>query len=146
MFLYGRAGRLTAENGGFRPGQDATPFGQGSGTLRARSHCRFAPPFIHFIIIPDSLTYSVPLFLKRQCDRTPGTLRYKGNCSTERSVMPPCSQANAYPANRCPLPPRGDLLSQRNPMCDVRTTLGGWLRRGPPVIIPPHSRLYIKSL
>ena len=27
-------------------------------------------PLIHFI--PDSLTYSVPLFLKRQCDRTLG--------------------------------------------------------------------------
>jgi hypothetical protein len=36
--------------------------------VRARSHCRLAPPPIHFI--PDSLTYSVPLFLKRQCDRT----------------------------------------------------------------------------
>ena len=33
-----------------------------------RSHCRFVPPLIHFI--PYSLTYSVPLFLKRQCDRT----------------------------------------------------------------------------
>ena len=35
---------------------------------RARSYCRFGLPFIHFI--PDSLTYSAPLFLKRQCDRT----------------------------------------------------------------------------
>jgi hypothetical protein len=34
---------------------------------RGRSHCRFVPPLIRFI--PDSLTYSVPLFLKRQCDR-----------------------------------------------------------------------------
>jgi hypothetical protein len=34
----------------------------------ARSHCRFVKPPIHFI--PYSLTYSVPLFLKRQCDRT----------------------------------------------------------------------------
>jgi hypothetical protein len=31
-------------------------------------HCRFVPPLIHFI--PGSLTISVPLFLKRQCDRT----------------------------------------------------------------------------
>jgi hypothetical protein len=37
------------------------------------SHCRFAPPLIHFI--PHSLTYSVPLFLKRQCDRTLGPHR-----------------------------------------------------------------------
>ena len=35
---------------------------------RAQSHFRFVPPLIHFI--PDSLIYSVPLFLKRQCDRT----------------------------------------------------------------------------
>ena len=41
------------------------------GRARARSHCRyFAPPLIHFI--PDSLTYSAPLFLKRQRDRTVG--------------------------------------------------------------------------
>jgi hypothetical protein len=33
-------------------------------------HCRFVRPLINFI--PDSLTYSVPLFLKRQCDRTLG--------------------------------------------------------------------------
>ena len=36
----------------------------------ARSHCRFALPRIQFIL--DSLTYSVPLLLKRQCDRTLG--------------------------------------------------------------------------
>jgi hypothetical protein len=40
------------------------------GDDRARSHCRFVRPFI--CTIPDALTYSVPLFLKRQCDRTPG--------------------------------------------------------------------------
>jgi hypothetical protein len=34
----------------------------------------FAIPLILFI--PDSLTYSVPLFLKRQCDRTLGQLRH----------------------------------------------------------------------
>jgi hypothetical protein len=44
--------------------------GFGYGEHRARSHCRFAPPLIHFI--PYLLTYSVPLSLKRQCDRTPG--------------------------------------------------------------------------
>jgi hypothetical protein len=37
---------------------------------RARSHCRFAPPVIHSIL--DSLTFSVPLFLKRRCGRTLG--------------------------------------------------------------------------
>ena len=41
----------------------------GGGHDRARSHCRFALPLIHFV--PDSPRYSVPLLLKRQCDRTP---------------------------------------------------------------------------
>ena len=40
------------------------------GGYRARPHCRFVLTLIH--CIPDSLTYSVPLFLKRQCDRTLG--------------------------------------------------------------------------
>jgi hypothetical protein len=36
-----------------------------------RSHCHSVPPLIHFM--PEySLTYSVPLFLNRQCDRTLG--------------------------------------------------------------------------
>jgi hypothetical protein len=39
------------------------------GAGRARSRNRFAPPLTHFI--PDPLTHSVPLYLKRQCDRTP---------------------------------------------------------------------------
>ena len=34
------------------------------------SHGRFVPPLPHFI--PDSLTYSAPLFLKRQRGRTLG--------------------------------------------------------------------------
>ena len=33
------------------------------------------PPLIHFT--PDLLTYSVPLFLKRQCDRTQGAAASK---------------------------------------------------------------------
>jgi hypothetical protein len=43
---------------------------EGSGANWDRSHCRLVLPLIHFI--PDSLTYSAPLFLKRQCDRTLG--------------------------------------------------------------------------
>ena len=39
------------------------------GLPRARPPCRFARPLIHGI--PDSLTYSAPLFLKRRRDRTP---------------------------------------------------------------------------
>jgi hypothetical protein len=46
----------------------ATARRQAEQVRRARSHCRFAPPLSHFI--PYSLPYSVPLFLKRQCDRT----------------------------------------------------------------------------
>ena len=42
------------------------------GRLRAPSHCRFVLPLIYFT--PDSLTYSAPLFLKRQYDRTLGQL------------------------------------------------------------------------
>ena len=40
------------------------------GEDRARSHCRVASPSTHYI--PDSLSYSAPLSLTRQCDRTPG--------------------------------------------------------------------------
>jgi hypothetical protein len=45
----------------------------GDGAHRARSHCRVAPPLIHSI--PDLLTYSVPLFLKRP--RTLGALPHQ---------------------------------------------------------------------
>jgi hypothetical protein len=40
------------------------------GARRARSHCRFVLLLLH--VIKDLLTYSVPPFLKRQCDRTLG--------------------------------------------------------------------------
>jgi hypothetical protein len=42
----------------------AWPLAEGSG---ARSHCRFVRPHIRFA--PDSITYSVSLFLKRKRDR-----------------------------------------------------------------------------
>jgi hypothetical protein len=38
-----------------------------SSSARARSHCRAVLPLIHFT--PDSLRDSVPLFLKRRCNR-----------------------------------------------------------------------------
>ena len=41
------------------------------GPARARSHCRSALLLIHFT--PDSRTHSVPLYLKRQCNRTLGS-------------------------------------------------------------------------
>ena len=55
------------------PGAGLGQTGPAAGGARARSHSRFVLSFIHFI--PGSLTYSVPLFLKRQCDRTPGGRR-----------------------------------------------------------------------
>jgi hypothetical protein len=54
-----------------RCGQVGLPvMGWGAVPRRARPHCRFAPPLVH--VIPDSLWDSVPLFLTRQCDWTPG--------------------------------------------------------------------------
>jgi hypothetical protein len=44
------------------------------GSTRTRSHCRFVLQLIH--CITDLLRDSVPLFLKRQCDRTPGPTRH----------------------------------------------------------------------
>jgi hypothetical protein len=73
------AARLTTDDIFHRPGRSAAgdlarhEFKQaleGAGMPRARLHCRFVLPLILFI--PDSLTYSVPLFLKQQCDRAPG--------------------------------------------------------------------------
>jgi hypothetical protein len=43
-----------------------------AGTLRARSHCRFVSPLIHFI--PDPLTYLVPLTLGMLADAVGGCL------------------------------------------------------------------------
>jgi hypothetical protein len=75
---YGRAvsRRGLAERGGRVAGRAlqrlcdlrADCGGATRGGHRARSHCRFVLPLIHFI--PYFLKYSVSLFLKRQCDRT----------------------------------------------------------------------------
>ena len=46
------------------------PLAGPAGEARARSLRRFVLPFIRFA--PDSLAYSVALFLKQQCDRTLG--------------------------------------------------------------------------
>jgi hypothetical protein len=43
------------------------------GAARARSHCHFRLPLIHFT--PESPTIPVPLFLNRQCDRTLGDMK-----------------------------------------------------------------------
>ena len=55
--------------------REAPDLGHGRpGEFRARTQSRFVLPLINFI--PDSLTYSVPLYLERHCDRTlrPGAL------------------------------------------------------------------------
>jgi hypothetical protein len=112
--MYGRAGRLTAKNGGFRPPPPPVLARAGArrvaprvgrappavlpsvaaraaleqarpGPPRARAHCRSVLPLVHFI--PDSLTYSVLLFLKRQCDRTLG--------------LPPATRCAERPASAC---------------------------------------------
>ena len=53
----------------------------------ARSHCRIVLPLVHFI--PGLRTYSVPLNLKRQCDRTLGQPR----AAPGRARGPPHGQA-----------------------------------------------------
>ena len=50
---------------------------------RARSHCRFLPPLILFIIYSPTY-YSVPLFLNRQCDRTLGASRVATRSTSRR--------------------------------------------------------------
>ena len=59
---------ITEQGEGRRPRLAQRPAGR-QASKRARSHCRAVPPLTH--VIPDSLTYSVPPSLKRQCDRTP---------------------------------------------------------------------------
>ena len=54
------------------------------GASRARSRCRVAPPLIHFT--PDSIAYSVRLFLKRQCDRTLGVSLISGSICLSLAV------------------------------------------------------------
>ena len=51
-------------------GQLLTGCGTGGGRGRVQSHRHFVVRFV--LLIPDLLRHSVPLFLKRQCDRTPG--------------------------------------------------------------------------
>ena len=51
-----------------------------------------------------------------------GYYNYTGNCTT---ALGPCHEWGQLKANRCPARPRGALLSERNPTCDVRTYRGG---------------------
>ena len=54
-------------------GARALPPRLADGAARARPHCRVVLPLIHFT--SDVLTYSMPLFLRRQCDQTLGAAR-----------------------------------------------------------------------
>jgi arylsulfatase A-like enzyme len=77
------------------------------GDIRARSHCRFVLPLIHFI--PDSLTYSVALFLKRQCDRTLGDMQMEKQqfykmVPYDASASVPMIIHDARPGRQLPLP------------------------------------------
>jgi hypothetical protein len=59
-----------------------------------------------------------------------GYYNYTGNCTVPSSVpglqgTNKCHQFGQIKANRCPEQPRGDLLAQRNPSCDIRTYRGG---------------------
>ena len=66
------------------------------GAPRARSHCRFVLPFIHFI--PNLLTYSVPQVLKRQCDRTLGVPRTQLQGARRHAQI---HRAGGAPSGRC---------------------------------------------
>ena len=57
----------------------------GRGVARARSHCGFVLLFTRFV--PYSLTYSLPLFLKRQYDRALGVAACLCGCCTRASAV-----------------------------------------------------------
>jgi hypothetical protein len=98
------------------------------GLLRARSHCRFVLPRIRFI--QDLLTYSVPLFLKRQCDGTLGLLRF---------VLAKAA-ATAPPAP--PPPELGALLLDGEDEDDFRAELG---YRSPGLAPSPRTLIILPS-
>jgi hypothetical protein len=84
------------------------------GAVGARSRCRLVLPLIHFI--PYSLIYSVPLFLKRQCDRTLGALRQRRQEERPRglihsypmSITPSeCQVSELVNSDTCPRPTTG---------------------------------------
>jgi hypothetical protein len=86
-------------------------FGAADGTLRARPHCRSAPPRIHFA--PDSLRDLVPPFSERQRDRTLGALQLVPRSHAERARVHHVSDG----------PPTGAVLPPAQQACR-----GGWLR------------------
>jgi hypothetical protein len=104
-------------------GQSDRPNGRGA--CRTRSHYRFVLPLIHFI--PYSLTYSVPLFLKRQCDRTLGVRGHPGRAG----------QRAGRARQRAPPPAAAGGRVRARPHC----------RFGPPLThVIPDSRTYLVPL
>jgi hypothetical protein len=85
---------------------------QPRGRDRARSHSCFALPLTHFI--PDSLTYSVPLLLNRQCDRTLG--RELREPPRRREPVPPSGVQKLFWAPR-------NINSRGLPMLMARNTV-----------------------
>jgi hypothetical protein len=77
----------------------------GAGAGRVISDCYFAVQLDHFIL--DSLRLSVPLFLKRQCDRTVGTgdgrvsALWRARCRAPRRVRPTPASAAARVISDC---------------------------------------------
>ena len=136
------------------------------GGLRARSQCRFVLLPIHFI--PESLTSSIPLFLKRQCDQTLGglgrRLPLRGRRCAGRAGLPARNE-NCTGLARNPVqfsfasPPRPPPRAVRRPEARVcsaagsRQPEGGLARagrepreadvdhRGPLVGLPPPQLL-----
>jgi hypothetical protein len=88
--------------GGERPGTHTG--------LRPRSHCRFVRLLIHSV--PYSPTYLVLRFLKRQCDRTPGTNRPR----PQRGAATLAGAAGSCVVN-CPGPPGAVARPQRSAQC-----------------------------
>ena len=69
---------------------------------RVRSRCRFVLPRIHFM--RDPLTCSVPLYLKRRCDRTLGQARHLAaplRCGPLRCGPLRCGLLHLAAALRC---------------------------------------------
>jgi hypothetical protein len=85
VVLYERAGRLTAENGGFPARAVEYQRMHPRLQVRAHSHCRFVLPPI--LCIPDPRSDSVPRFLKRPCDWTLRQARRDRHQQIRRDVL-----------------------------------------------------------
>ena len=99
--------------------------GVARGARGAHSRCRFVlEPLIHFI--PDSLTYSVHLFLKRQCDGTLGARRDGRGA--------PGSRGSARATRRCRLlqsPRRSDGVQPPRATDGRQRWAAGWRSANP---------------